>query len=76
MVVLAVHGLAAFQPETFTVQRQVSESAAPDKPFARVNDFHRWGEWSPWEALDPAMKRSHTGRLSPSGCRSLTAWTS
>ncbi len=67
VVVLGVLGLAAFQPETFTVQRQINVSAPPDKPFALVNDFHRWGEWSPWEALDPAMKRSHAGPTSGPG---------
>ena len=46
VVVMGVLGLAAFQPETFTVQRKVSVSAAPDKPFALINDFHRWGERS------------------------------
>ena len=53
VVVPGVLGLAAFQPETFTVQRQVSVSAAPDKPFALINDVHRWDERSPWQALDP-----------------------
>ena len=67
VIVLGVLGLAAVQPDTFTVQRQVSVSAAPDKPYALVNDFHRWGEWSPWEALDPAMKRSHAGPASGQG---------
>jgi len=67
VIVLGVLGLAAFQPDRFAVQRQVSVSAAPDKPFALVNDFHRWGEWSPWEALDPAMKRTHSGPASGPG---------
>ena len=53
VVVPGVLGLAALQPETFTVQRQVSVWAAPDKPFALINDVHRWGERSPWQALDP-----------------------
>ena len=64
VVVPGVLGLAAFQPETFTVQRQVSVWAAPDKPFALINDVHRWGERSPWQALDPAMKRRRTGPAS------------
>ena len=67
VIVLGVLGLAAFQPDAFTVQRQVSVSATPDKPYALVNDFHRWGEWSPWDALDPAMKRTFTGPASGPG---------
>ena len=32
VIVLGVLGLAAVQPDTFTVQRQVNVSTAPDKP--------------------------------------------
>ena len=32
-----------------------------------VNDFHCWPEWSPWEKLDPAMKRTHGGPASGKG---------
>ena len=28
---------------------------------AILNDFHEWGKWSPWEALDPELKRTFTG---------------
>ena len=67
VTVLGVLGLAAIQPDSFTVQRQVSVSATPDKVFALINDFHRWGEWSPWEALDPAMQRNYSGPASGPG---------
>lgn len=67
VIVLGVLGLASLQPNSFTVQRQVSVSAAPDKLFALINDFHHWAEWSPWEALDPAMTRRHSGPASGPG---------
>ena len=35
--------------------------APPEQVFALINDFHRWGEWSPWEKLDPAMNRTFGG---------------
>jgi hypothetical protein len=29
--------------------------------FAQLDDFHRWAAWSPWEKLDPALRRSYEG---------------
>src|SRR5262249_27818184 len=31
------------------------------KIFPLINDFRNWGAWSPWERMDPAMKRSYQG---------------
>ena len=72
LAVLAVLGLAATKPDTFQVQRSTTIKAVPDKIFALVNDFRRWAEWSPWEALDPAMQRSHSGAASGQGA--IYAW--
>jgi hypothetical protein len=59
--VVAVLGLAATKPDKYHVERTASISAAPAVVFAQVNNFHRWDAWSPWEKLDPAMKRTFTG---------------
>jgi uncharacterized protein YndB with AHSA1/START domain len=53
--------LAATKPDTFSVQRATTVRAPAEKIFALINDFHRWGTWSPCEARDPAMKRSYSG---------------
>ena len=53
--------LAAIKPDTFSVQRATTVRAPAEKIFALINDFHRWGTWSPYEARDPAMKRSYSG---------------
>ena len=58
---------ATTQPDTFSVQRSTSIKAPPEKIFAVLNDFHRWTEWSPWEKLDPAMKRTLGGAASGKG---------
>ena len=50
--------LAATRPDTFHVQRTASIKAPPEKIFALINDFSRWGAWSPWEKKDPGMKRT------------------
>lgn len=53
--------IAATRPDTFRVQRTARIKAPPAKIFALINDFHRWGAWSPYEKLDPAMKRDFSG---------------
>ncbi len=72
LAVLAVLGLAATKPDTFQVQRSTTVKAPPDKIFPLINDFRRWTEWSPWEALDPAMQRTHSGAASGQGA--IYAW--
>ncbi len=60
-LVLGVMLLAAAKPKTFRYQRRATIAAAPEKVVALLNDFHQWTDWSPWEKLDPAMQRTHSG---------------
>jgi polyketide cyclase/dehydrase/lipid transport protein len=53
--------VVALQPAEFRVVRSANMSAPPAVVFAQVNDFHKWGVWSPWEKLDPALKRTYEG---------------
>ena len=64
--------LAAAKPDTFSVQRAAMVKAPPEKIFSLINDFHRWGTWSPWENKDPAMKRTYSGAESGKGA--VYAW--
>jgi uncharacterized protein YndB with AHSA1/START domain len=64
--------LAAAKPDTFSVQRAAVVKAPPEKTFSLINDFHRWGTWSPWENKDPAMKRTYSGVESGKGA--VYAW--
>ena len=59
--------LAAAKPDTFSVRRGTTVKAAPEKIFPLINDFHQWGNWSPYENRDPAMKRSYSGPASGVG---------
>jgi uncharacterized protein YndB with AHSA1/START domain len=43
------------------VTRSATIAAPPATVFAQVNDLRRWEAWSPWEKLDPAMKRTFAG---------------
>jgi carbon monoxide dehydrogenase subunit G len=73
VVIVALLGFAATRPDTFSVQRMTTIHAPADKVFALINDFHRWGEWSPWEKLDPEMKRSFSGAAAGPG--TVYEWT-
>lgn len=59
IVVLAV--IVATRPSSFQVSRSTTVSAPPAELFALVHDFHNFAEWSPWEKLDPSMKRTFSG---------------
>ena len=61
VVIAGILVFAATRPDSFSVQRTTTIHAPADKVFAMINDFHRWGEWSPWEKHDPEMKRTFTG---------------
>ena len=67
VVVAVVLILAATKPDTFQVQRAATIKAPPEKIFALIDDFQRWGTWSPWEKKDPAMKRTFSATTSGKG---------
>ena len=73
VLIAAVLGMAATKPDTFRVQRATSIKAPPEKVFALINDFHNWGQWSPWEKLDPALNRTYSGPASGKGA--VYEWT-
>jgi uncharacterized protein YndB with AHSA1/START domain len=52
---------AASKPDTFRVQRATTIKAPPEKVYALIDDFRKWGSWSPYEKLDPGMKRRLSG---------------
>jgi hypothetical protein len=70
LVVLVI--VIALQPAEFRIERSITMAAAPEAAHAQVNDFHQWGAWSPWDKMDPSMKRSYEG--APSGVGAKYAW--
>jgi uncharacterized protein YndB with AHSA1/START domain len=73
VVVLGVFlAYVSSRPATFRIERSVLVQAPPDKPFALINDFHHWPQWSPWEKLDPAMQKTHSGEAAGKGA--VYAW--
>jgi hypothetical protein len=64
VVALVVAGLlryAASRPDSFVVQRSTRIAAPPERILPLIDDFHAWASWSPYEKLDPAMKRTFSG---------------
>ncbi|RSZ57934.1 SRPBCC family protein [Massilia atriviolacea] len=70
---IGILGMAAMQPDSFSVSRSLAIKAPPEKILGLVGDFRQWQSWSPWERLDPAMQRVHSG--APSGKGALYAWS-
>jgi uncharacterized protein YndB with AHSA1/START domain len=61
IIIAAILILAARRPSVFRVERSTRIKAPAEKIFPLINDFHAWGNWSPYEKLDPAMKRTFSG---------------
>jgi uncharacterized protein YndB with AHSA1/START domain len=73
VVVVAFAGFVATRPSTFRVERSMEIAAPADAVFPFINDFHQWSNWSPWEKLDPAMKKTFQGPAAGAGA--IYAWT-
>lgn len=56
----------------YTVVRTITVEAPSERVRALVNDFHEWPKWSPWEDVDPAMRRAFSG--SDAGVGAGYAW--
>ncbi|TGP21985.1 MULTISPECIES: SRPBCC family protein [unclassified Mesorhizobium] len=67
VIIAAVLIYAATRPNDFVVSRSARINAPVEAIFPLINDFKRWPEWSPFEKLDPNMKRTLSGAESGKG---------
>ncbi len=72
-IIALILGVAATRPSTFRITRAATIAAAPGQIFPLLDDFHAWARWSPWEKMDPAMQRTHSGAARGVGAK--YAWT-
>ncbi len=72
VVVAGVLIVAATKPDTFRLERSASINAPPARVYALIDDFKQWRSWSPWEKLDPDLKRTYSGAAS--GLGAVYAW--
>jgi Polyketide cyclase / dehydrase and lipid transport len=56
----------------FAMSRSTTINAPADRVHSHLNDFREWKSWSPWEGLDPDLKRTFTGP--ETGVGSHYAW--
>jgi hypothetical protein len=65
--------VAATKPDTCEVQRSTIINARAERIFPFLNDFHQWPAWSPFEKLDPNMKKAYSG--APTGKGAVYEWS-
>lgn len=52
---------AATRPDTYKVERSLKMEAPADIVFAQLDNFKAFAAWSPWDKLDPNMKKTFEG---------------
>ncbi len=57
IVILLLVAIAT-RPAEFRLERSATIAAPAKVVFARLNAFHLWKQWSPWERLDPIRGES------------------
>lgn len=68
----AMFAFAATKPDTFRIERTIHINAPPERIFQHINDLTKWSAWSPWDKMDPAMKKTAGG--APLGKGALYEW--
>jgi hypothetical protein len=53
--------------DKYTVERSITMNAPAERIFEQISDFHNWTSWSPWEDVDPDLKRLYSGPESGKG---------
>ncbi len=71
-IILVFVVVVALQPSDFRIERTTTIAAPADAVFAQVNDFHKWEAWSPYDKIDPALKRTYGG--APAGVGAIYEW--
>jgi hypothetical protein len=56
----------------YVVERETHIAAPRSEVHDRIADLHRWEAWSPWEDIDPEMRRSYSG--TDSGIGAVYQW--
>ncbi len=58
---------------SFSMTRSTTVAAPPERIHPLLDDFRAWQQWSPWEGLDPDLRRTFTGP--DTGVGSHYAWS-
>jgi hypothetical protein len=63
-IVLVLVVVVATRPSEFRVERTATMSAPAPVVFGQVNDFHKWGAWSPYAKREGSGSDGHAGDFS------------
>lgn len=63
LLIAALLFVAGTRPDRFRVQRSIRIDAPREMVYAIVSDFRNFDAWSPWAALDPAMRKTFSGAV-------------
>lgn len=72
LIVVGVLAATLAKPNTFRIERTAQIDAPPETVFPLIDDFRNWTQWSPWENIDPALKRTYSGAAHGTGA--IYAW--
>src|SRR4051812_44061159 len=61
LLLLALFVFLQSRSSEYRVERSLHIAAPQSAVYARLEDLHEWPRWSPWDALDPAPKRTFSG---------------
>lgn len=64
--------IASTKPSTVHYERSTVINAPPERIIPHLIDFRKWEAWSPWDKLEPDMKRTYSG--AQSGVGAMYAW--
>lgn len=66
-IIAGLFVVIAMRPAEFSIARSAKISSPAQAAFEQVNDLRKWESWSPWEKIDPAMRRTFNGPASGTG---------
>ena len=67
VLIVGLLAYAATRPGAFRVYRSAAIKAPADKIYPLIDDFHAWTAWSPYEKLDPDMRKTYEGAANGKG---------
>jgi hypothetical protein len=59
--------------DTYNVERSIVVDAPADRIYDEIASFRNWTHWSPWEDVDPDLRRTYSG--AESGTGAAYAWS-
>jgi hypothetical protein len=67
LLIVGVLVIAGTRPNEFRVRRSTRINAPAERIAPHINDFSQWVKWSPYDSLDPDMKKTLTGAAAGRG---------